>query len=42
MLDAGEIAATVDNIYPMAEAAQAHRRVKTEQRLGTVVISVRA
>ena len=35
-----EIAATVDKIYPMAEAAQAHRRVETEQRLGTVVISV--
>jgi NADPH:quinone reductase-like Zn-dependent oxidoreductase len=42
MLDAGEIAATVDKIYPMAEAAQAHRRVETEQRLGTVVICVRA
>ena len=40
MIDAGEIAATVDKIYPMAEAAQAHRRVETEQRLGTVVISV--
>jgi NADPH:quinone reductase-like Zn-dependent oxidoreductase len=40
MIEAGEIAATVDKIYPMAEAAQAHRRVETEQRLGTVVISV--
>ncbi|MBW2714088.1 MAG: NAD(P)-dependent alcohol dehydrogenase [Deltaproteobacteria bacterium] len=40
MIDAGEISATVDKIYPMAEAAQAHRRVETEQRLGTVVISM--
>ena len=40
MIEAGEIAATVDKIYPMAEAAHAHRRVETEQRLGTVVISV--
>ena len=40
MIDAGEISATVDKIYPMAEAAQAHRRVETEQRLGTVIISM--
>lgn len=40
MIEAGEIGATVDRIYPMAEAAQAHRRVETEQRLGTVVISM--
>ena len=40
MLEAGEIAATVDKIYPLAEAAEAHRRVETEQRIGTVVLSV--
>ena len=40
MIEADEIAATVDKVYPMVEAAQAHRRVETEQRLGTVVISV--
>ena len=40
MIAAGKIAATVDKIYPMAEAAEAHRRVETEQRLGTVAISV--
>jgi NADPH:quinone reductase-like Zn-dependent oxidoreductase len=40
MIEAGEIAATVDKIYPMSEAAQAHRRVEAEQRLGTVVISM--
>jgi NADPH:quinone reductase-like Zn-dependent oxidoreductase len=40
MIEAGEIAATVDIIYPMAQAALAHRRVETEQRIGSVVISV--
>jgi NADPH:quinone reductase-like Zn-dependent oxidoreductase len=40
MIEAGEISATVDKIYPLEEAAQAHRRVETEQRLGTVVLSV--
>jgi NADPH:quinone reductase-like Zn-dependent oxidoreductase len=40
MIEAGEIAATVDKVYPLAEAAQAHRRVETEQRIGTVVIAV--
>jgi len=40
MIEAGEIAATVDIIYPMTQAAQAHRRVETEQRIGSVVISV--
>jgi NADPH:quinone reductase-like Zn-dependent oxidoreductase len=39
MIEAGEISATVDKIYSMEEAAEAHRRVETEQRLGTVVIS---
>lgn len=40
MIEAGEIAATVDKIYSMEQAAEAHRRVETEQRLGTVVISM--
>lgn len=39
MIEAGEISATVDKIYSMEEAAEAHRRVETEQRLGTIVIS---
>jgi NADPH:quinone reductase-like Zn-dependent oxidoreductase len=39
MIEAGEISATVDKIYSMEEAAEAHRRVETEQRLGAVVIS---
>jgi hypothetical protein len=30
----------VDRVYPMNEAAEAHRRVETEQRLGAVVIAI--
>jgi protein-disulfide isomerase len=30
---------SVDNIYSFEQAAEAHRRVETEKRLGTVVIS---
>lgn len=40
MIEADEIAATVDKIYSMEEVAEAHRRVETEQRLGTVVVSM--
>ncbi len=40
MIEAGRITATVDKIYPLEQAAEAHRRVETEQRLGSVVISV--
>lgn len=40
MVEAGEIGPTVDRIYSFEHAAEAHRRVETEQRLGPVVISV--
>ena len=40
MIEEGKIKSIVDKIYPMEQAAEAHRRVETEQRLGTVVISV--
>jgi NADPH:quinone reductase-like Zn-dependent oxidoreductase len=40
MIEAGEIQSIVDRVYPMAEAAAAHRRVETEQRLGAVVITI--
>ena len=40
MIEAGIIQPIVDRIYPMEQAAQAHRRVETEQRLGPVVISM--
>jgi len=39
MIEDGKVKSVVDKVYPMEGAAQAHRRVETEQRLGTVVIS---
>jgi NADPH:quinone reductase-like Zn-dependent oxidoreductase len=39
MIEAGEIRSVVDQIYPPEQAAEAHLRVETEQRLGIVVIS---
>lgn len=40
MLAAAEIRAVVDREYPMERAADAHRRVETEERLGAVVIRI--
>jgi NADPH:quinone reductase-like Zn-dependent oxidoreductase len=40
MIEEGKIKSIVDKTYPMAQAAEAHRRVETEQRLGSVVISM--
>ncbi len=40
MTEEGKIKSTVDKIYLLEQAAEAHRRVETEQRLGIVVISV--
>jgi len=42
MIETGKIKPIVDNIYSIDQAAEAHRRVETEQRLGIVVISVRS
>ena len=42
MIEAGSIRPLIDRIYPMTQAAQAHLRVETEQRIGCVVISWRA
>jgi len=39
MIEAGKIKSIVDRIYPPEQAAEAHHRVETEQRLGIVVIS---
>ena len=40
MIEAGKIKPIVDKIYSIDQAAEAHRRVETEQRLGIVVISL--
>ena len=40
MLSTGELKAVVDRVYPMSEAVDAHRRVESEQRLGSVVIQI--
>jgi NADPH:quinone reductase-like Zn-dependent oxidoreductase len=41
MLEMGKIKPVVDKIYPVDQAAEAHRRVETEKRLGIVVISMK-
>lgn len=40
MIEDGKIRSIVDRIYSMEQAADAHRRVETEQRLGAVVIAI--
>lgn len=40
MIEAGRIGAIVDTVYPMTKAAEAHRRVESEQRVGAIVISM--
>lgn len=40
MIEAGTIRPVIDIIFSMAQAAEAHRRVETEQRLGMVVIAI--
>ncbi len=38
MIEDGKIKSIVDKVYPMEQAAAAHTRVETEQRLGAIVI----
>ena len=40
MIEAGEIGSIVEKVYPMDQAAEAHRRVETEERLGALVIAI--
>ena len=40
MIEEGKIKSIVDKIYSIEQAADAHRRVENEQRLGTIVISL--
>ncbi|MCU7828247.1 MAG: NAD(P)-dependent alcohol dehydrogenase [Candidatus Thiodiazotropha sp. (ex Myrtea sp. 'scaly one' KF741663)] len=42
MIEVGKIKPIVDQVYSIDQAADAHRRVETEQRLGIVVISMRS
>lgn len=41
MIEEGKIKSVVDKIFPMDQAASAHRRVETEQRLGAIVIAMK-
>jgi len=41
MIEAGDIRPVIDKVFSMEQAAEAHRRVETEQRIGIVVISLR-
>lgn len=41
MIEEGKIKSVVDKIFSMDQAANAHRRVETEQRLGAIVISIK-
>jgi NADPH:quinone reductase-like Zn-dependent oxidoreductase len=40
MIEDGQIVSIVDKVFPMDQAAEAHRRVETEQRLGAIVIDM--
>ncbi|MGI9289328.1 MAG: NAD(P)-dependent alcohol dehydrogenase [Pseudomonadales bacterium] len=40
MIEDGTIGSIVDRVYSMEQAAQAHHRVETEQRLGALVIAI--
>jgi NADPH:quinone reductase-like Zn-dependent oxidoreductase len=40
MIEDGSIKPVVDRTFPMEQAADAHRRVESEQRLGMIAISI--
>ena len=40
MVESGRIRPIVDRVYTMEEAADAHRRVESERRIGAAVISI--
>ena len=42
MVEGGKIGSIVDRVFPMERAADAHRLVETEQRLGAIVIAIGA
>ncbi len=40
MIEEGVIGAVIDKVFPMEQAAEAHRRVETEQRVGSIVLAI--
>ncbi len=40
MIEEEKVGSIVDAVYPMQQAAEAHRRVETEQRVGAIVIEI--
>ena len=40
MIEAGKIVSIVDRVLPMKKAAEAHRLVETEQRIGAIVLAI--
>jgi NADPH:quinone reductase len=40
MLADGRVRVIVDRTYPLAEAAEAHRRMETSQHIGKIVLVV--
>ena len=40
MIEEEKIGSIVDAVYPMRQAAEAHHRVETEQRVGAIVIAI--
>ena len=40
MIEEGTIKPIVDKVYSFEQAAEAHQKVETEQRVGSIVISV--
>ena len=40
MIEDGKVRSIVDRVFPMAQAAEAHQLVETEQRLGAIVIEM--
>ena len=40
LLAAGQVAPVIDRTYPLAEAAEAHRRLESSQHIGKIVLTV--
>lgn len=40
LIEDGKLRSIVDRVYPMKQAAEAHRRVEAEERVGAIVITI--